>query len=119
MMQMLDPIVHYAREKKNKPTLHKSVIFFLLICHETLIQIMAAERAVPEQFEESSINSFNVKGASLAAYFYLIFWSQQSDCGWIVRKNGIWKKVHMINQPEFKERHKCFEISSQKSLQIL
>lgn len=25
----------------------------------------------------------------------------------------------MINQPEFKEHHKCFEISSQQSLHIL
>lgn len=44
-------------------SLHKSVIFFLLICHETIIQIMTTERAVPEQFEENSINSFNAEGA--------------------------------------------------------
>lgn len=60
-MQLLDPIVHYAWEKKK--SLHKSVIFFLFICHETIIQIMATERAVPELFEESSVNSFNAKGA--------------------------------------------------------
>lgn len=36
---------------------------FLFVCQETIIQIMATKRAVPEQFEGSSISSSNVEGA--------------------------------------------------------
>lgn len=28
----------------------------------------------------------------LGHILHLVFWSQQSDCGWIVRKNSIWKR---------------------------
>ena len=83
-----------------------------------MLQIVATERVAPEQREEYQFfQCYRCK--DLATSFHLVFWSQQSDCGWIVRKNGIWKKVHMINEPELKEHCKYFETSSQKSLQIL
>lgn len=88
-MQLLDPIVHYAWKKIFAWTSNSLSPYFPWD-NATDCGYWESSARTKWREEYQFFQCYRFK--NLATSFHLVFWSQQSDCGWIVRKNSIWKR---------------------------